>query len=59
VWIAVEKVTGGAQYTDDFSVPNCLVAKVVRSTIANGWVKSFDLSEAEKSSGSCQDCHLL
>ena len=48
---AVEKVTGGAQYTDDFSVPNCLVAKVVRSTIANGWVKSFDLSEAEKVPG--------
>ena len=48
---AVEKVTGGAQYTDDFSVPNCLVAKVVRSTIANGWVKSFDLTEAEKVPG--------
>ncbi len=48
---AVEKVTGGAQYTDDFSVPNCLVAKVVRSTIANGWIKSLDLSEAEKVPG--------
>ncbi len=48
---AIEKVTGGAQYTDDFSVPNCLVAKVVRSTIANGRVKSFDLSEAEKVPG--------
>lgn len=48
---AVEKVTGGAQYTDDFSVPNCLVAKVVRSTIANGLVKSFDLTEAQKVPG--------
>lgn len=48
---AVEKVTGGAHYTDDFSVPNCLVAKVVRSTIANGLVKSFDLTEAQKVPG--------
>lgn len=50
---ACEKVTGGAQYTDDLcrGVPGMLVAKVVHSTIANGVVKSFDLSEAEKVPG--------
>ena len=48
---AYEKVTGGAKYTDDLRPANCLVAKVVRSTIANGLVKSFDLSEAEKVPG--------
>lgn len=50
---ACEKVTGGAQYTDDLcrGVPGMLVAKVVHSTIANGIVKSFDLSEAEKVPG--------
>ena len=48
---AYEKVTGGARYTDDLRPANCLVAKVVRSTIANGLVKSFDLSEAEKVPG--------
>ncbi|MFR9190600.1 MAG: hypothetical protein ACLVL7_10540 [Anaerotruncus massiliensis (ex Togo et al. 2019)] len=42
-------MTGGAKYTDDLRPANCLVAKVVRSTIANGLVKSFDLSEAERS----------
>ena len=48
---AYEKVTGGAKYPDDLRPANCLVAKVVRSTIANGLVKSFDLSEAEKVPG--------
>ena len=43
---AYEKVTGSARYTDDLRPKNCLVAKVVRSTIANGLVKSFDLSQA-------------
>lgn len=48
---AYQKVTGRAMYTDDLAVPGMLVAKVVRSTIANGLVKSFDLSEAEKVPG--------
>ncbi|MEM1484229.1 xanthine dehydrogenase subunit XdhA [Oscillospiraceae bacterium PP1C4] len=48
---AYEKVSGGAKYTDDMLLPNMLVAKVVRSTIANGLVKSFDLTEAEKVPG--------
>ena len=43
---AVEKVTGGAKYTADLEPKGLLVAKVVRSTIANGVVKSFDLEEA-------------
>lgn len=43
---AIEKVTGGAKYTADLEPKGLLVAKVVRSTIANGVVKSFDLEEA-------------
>ena len=43
---AIEKVTGGAKYTADLEPKGLLVAKVVRSTIANGEVKSFDLEAA-------------
>lgn len=43
---AYEKVTGRAMYTDDMVPAGALVAKVVRSTIANGLVKSFDLTAA-------------
>ena len=43
---ACEKVTGGAQYTADLEPKGALVAKVVRSTIANGEVKGFDLEAA-------------
>ena len=42
------KVTGEAKYTNDLMPKDCLQAKVVRSTIANGLVKSIDISEAEK-----------
>ncbi|MDL2324310.1 xanthine dehydrogenase molybdenum-binding subunit XdhA [Ruminococcaceae bacterium OttesenSCG-928-A16] len=48
---AYEKVTGRALYTDDMAAPGMLVAKVVRSTIANGIVKRFDTTEAEKVPG--------
>ncbi|MEF9853573.1 MAG: xanthine dehydrogenase molybdenum-binding subunit XdhA [Hydrogenoanaerobacterium sp.] len=48
---AVEKVTGGARYTDDFIEREMLVAKVLHSTIANGLVKKIDISEAEKLPG--------
>ncbi len=48
---AYEKVTGRAMYTDDLCPKNALVSKIVRSTIANGLVKSFDLAEAEKVPG--------
>ena len=43
---AIEKVTGGSKYTADLEPKGLLVAKVVRSTIANGVVKSFDLEAA-------------
>lgn len=48
---AVEKVTGAAKYVGDLEPKDALVAKVVRSTIANGVVKRFDLSEALKVTG--------
>lgn len=48
---AFEKVTGRAKYTDDLADKNFYVAKVFRSTIANGVVKSIDISEAEKIPG--------
>lgn len=48
---AWEKVTGGAKYTADLMPQGLLVAKVVRSTIANGVVKNFDLEEALKVPG--------
>jgi xanthine dehydrogenase molybdenum-binding subunit len=48
---AFDKVTGRAQYTDDFQLNNALVAKVMHSTIANGLVKSIDISEAMKLEG--------
>jgi xanthine dehydrogenase molybdenum-binding subunit len=48
---AFDKVTGKAKYTPDLVPPHTLVAKVLHSTIANGWVKEFDLSEAWKVEG--------
>lgn len=48
---ASEKVTGGAKYTADLEPRGFLVAKVVRSTIANGVVKRFDLEDALKVAG--------
>ncbi|EHL20220.1 hypothetical protein HMPREF9628_00065 [Peptoanaerobacter stomatis] len=48
---AYDKVTGVAQYTEDIVVSNCLVAKLVRSTIANGKVLSIDIEEAMKVKG--------
>ena len=34
-------MAGRAQYTDDLCPRNALVAKVLHSTIANGWVKAW------------------
>ena len=48
---AYAKVTGEAKYTADLVPKNCLVAKIVHATIANGLVKSIDLTEAEKVEG--------
>jgi xanthine dehydrogenase molybdenum-binding subunit len=48
---AFDKATGRAKYTDDICEKNALVIVVVRSTIAHGYVKSVDISEAEKIPG--------
>ena len=56
---AKDKVTGEARYTADLEPKGLLTAKVVRSTIANGVVKSFDLSEALAVPGGCEDCHMF
>jgi len=48
---AFDKVTGRARYTDDLSEKSALVAKILHSTIAHGFVKSVDISEAEKIKG--------
>lgn len=37
---AADKVTGRAKYTDDLCPRPVLEAKILHSTIANGWVKS-------------------
>ena len=48
---AFDKATGRAKYTDDLCDRSALVTRVVRSTIAHGYVKSVDISEAEKVPG--------
>ncbi|NCC63721.1 MAG: xanthine dehydrogenase molybdenum-binding subunit XdhA [Spirochaetia bacterium] len=48
---AYDKVTGKAKYTQDLLSEHALVAKVLHSTIANGWVRDFDLAEAWKVEG--------
>ena len=48
---AYDKITGRAKYTDDLCDKNALVIRVVRSTVAHGFVRKIDLSEAEKVPG--------
>lgn len=48
---AYEKVTGRAKYTDDLCPRTALVAKVLHSTIASGYVKSIEIEEALKVKG--------
>lgn len=48
---APDKVTGRAKYTDDLADKSALIAKVMHSTIAHGYVKSIDTSEAERIKG--------
>lgn len=48
---AYAKVTGQAKYTADLMPKDSLHAKVIHSTIANGWVKGFHLEEALKVPG--------
>jgi xanthine dehydrogenase YagR molybdenum-binding subunit len=45
------KVTGAARYAVEFPVENVAYAALVGSTIANGRIKSFDLSAAQKVPG--------
>src|SRR4028119_266277 len=45
------KVTGAAKYAAEFSAPNLAHGYLVLSTVANGKIKSIDLSEAEKQPG--------
>ena len=44
---AVEKVTGTACYTEDLLPPNVLYAKVLHSTIANGFVTAIHTDKAK------------
>ncbi len=48
---AVAKVTGRAEYTDDFYKPDMLVAKYFRSSIAHGRVKDIYVEKARKLKG--------
>jgi len=48
---AFDKVIGRTKYTDDLCEKNAYIAKILHSTIANGVVKSIDISEAEKIPG--------
>ena len=48
---AREKVSGRAEYTHNLSLPGMLHAKIFRSTIAHGRIKSIDVSAAKKVPG--------
>lgn len=48
---AFDKVTGIAKYTDDFTSPGMLHAKILTSPHAHAKIKSIDVSEAEKLPG--------
>ena len=48
---AHEKVTGRAEYTHLMQLPGMLHAKIFRSTVAHGRIKSVDVSEARKVPG--------
>lgn len=44
---AFAKVTGEAKYTGDLVPRGAYTAKIVRAPVASGWVRGFDLSEAQ------------
>lgn len=48
---APDKAAGRIKYTEDLCSKKALVAKICHSTIAHGFVKSIDTSEAEKIPG--------
>jgi CO/xanthine dehydrogenase Mo-binding subunit len=47
-----DKVTGRAQYTHLMRLPGMLHAKLFRSTVAHGRIKSVDLSVAKRATES-------
>lgn len=50
-WDAIAKVKGTAEFTADIAVKNMLYGKILHATIAHGYVKEYDISEALKSPG--------
>src|SRR5262249_36595939 len=46
-----EKVTGRAEYTHTMRLPGMLHAKIFRSTVAHGRIRSIDVSAAKKMPG--------
>ena len=56
---AFDKATGRTKYYDDLAPKDALIVRVKHSTIAHGFVKSVDISKAEKNSRRCQDPDLL
>jgi CO/xanthine dehydrogenase Mo-binding subunit len=48
---AREKVSGRAEYTHNIRLPGMLHAKIFRSTVAHGRIKSIDVSAAKKVPG--------
>src|SRR5215475_637420 len=48
---ARDKVTGRAEYTHTMRLPGMLHAKIFRSTVAHGRIKSIDTSAAKKVPG--------
>jgi len=46
-----DKVTGRAEYVHTMRLPGMLVAKIFRSTVAHGLIKSIDTSAARKITG--------
>tara|TARA_Y100000991_G_scaffold80197_1_gene60445 strand:- start:61 stop:2310 length:2250 start_codon:yes stop_codon:yes gene_type:complete len=47
----IEKVTGSAQYSADFTMPGMVWGKVLRSPHAHALIKKIDTSKAEKLNG--------
>src|SRR5262245_4269552 len=48
---ARDKVTGSAEYTHTMRLPGMLHAKIFRSTVAHGRIKSIDTSAAKRVPG--------
>jgi len=48
---AKEKVLGSARFGADMKLPGMLYAKVLRSQVPHGWLKSLDLTRAHKVPG--------